>query len=362
MKVIILGAGSHGLSLAYHLLKEGVDVTLVEKGEVNHGSSGRNAGRFRYHFNSKQNIEYAKEAIPYLLSICQELPLNPFCSRTGYLWILDEEEIERMKLLDSLWRSEGVGGEFIDCSQFSFLKEGKCYYAPQDGSFHHDYLSLGLYIEIAKMGGKLVRGEALSFLTSGGKVVGVKTNNGEIEGDVIAVTLGAWTGEFMSRNGISLPIKPEKREIFITEGVKFRIKPLVIGNGFYFSQTLKGELIGGADYAKEASGMDVSLIDAIDFISFIRRTVRNLDGVRLLRGWSGYYEITPDHSHIMGFDPSWPEGLFVDAGYSGHGVMFSAYSGKVMSDVILGRRNKFLDVFSPSRFQMRRLLDENMVI
>lgn len=43
----------------------------------------------------------------------------------------------------------------------------------------------------------------------------------------------------------------------------------MIGNGFYFSQTLKGELIGGADYAKEASGMDVSLIDAIDFISLL---------------------------------------------------------------------------------------------
>ncbi|BBG25109.1 D-amino acid dehydrogenase [Sulfuracidifex tepidarius] len=361
MHFVVLGAGAHGLSLAYHLLKEGEKVTVVEKGEVSHGSSGRNAGRYRYHFFSRENVEFAKEAIPYLLSMCKKLPLNPVCMKTGYLWT----ETEGVRKLDPMWRAEGVGGKFVECSEFPFMKGGEgeeCYYAPQDGSFHHDYISLGLYLEIKRMGGEFVRGEAKELVKRQGKVVGVKVEDHVVGGDAVAVTLGAWTGEFMRRNGIDVPITPEKRELFLTEGVKFRVKPLVIGRGFYFSQTLKGELIGGIDSPESSLTLDTSLVNSLSFISHVRKVVKGLEGVRLLRSWSGYYEITPDRSHVMGFDPSWPENLFVDAGYSGHGMMFSLYAGKVISDFMLGRRNKFVEIFSPSRFQRHVTVDERMVI
>ncbi len=355
MEVLVLGAGAHGLSLAYHLLLEGVKVTLVEKGEVSHGSSGRNAGRFRYHFMSRENVEFAKEAIPYLLSLCRKLPLNPVCVKTGYLWIADE----KIREMDTLWRGEGVGGKFVECDEFSLKREGECYYAPQDGSFHHDYLSLGLFMEVKRMGGKLVRGEATKVLVREGKTEGVLVDGSTLKGDAVVVTMGAWTGEFMKSNGIDLPITPEIRELYLTEGVKFRVKPLVIGDGFYFGQTLKGEFLGGTD---DPGVGGISLENSLKFLDYLRRTVRGVEGVRILRTWSGYYEMTPDRSQVMGFDPSWPEGLFVDAGYSGHGMMFSPYSGKVMADLLLGRKNKFVDMFSPKRFRTRSLLDERMVI
>ncbi|AEB95952.1 MULTISPECIES: NAD(P)/FAD-dependent oxidoreductase [Metallosphaera] len=367
MNVVILGAGSHGVSLAYHLVKKGEkNVTIVERQRINYGSSGRNAGRFRYHFYTKENVEFAKDAIPYLLQLCRRLPLNPICMRTGYVWVLEDQRIsEVIKKMDSLWRSLGVGGRFLNCSELDYLKsESECYLAPQDGSFHHDYLTFGM-LEDIKNSVKIVYGDANKLIVSGGRISGVRIENNVINADVVTVTLGAWSGKFMAENGIRVPIEPEKKEIFITEDIRYRVKPLVITPSTYFSHTLKGEIIGGVEDTRERGflDLDVSLGRMTLFLKDVRRLVKGAEGIRVLRGWAGYYEMTPDHSHIMGYSNEWPEGLYIDAGYSGHGMMFSPYSGKIMADLILDdEKNKFIDVFSPDRFNLNRLIDERMVI
>ncbi|PSN93838.1 FAD-dependent oxidoreductase, partial [Candidatus Marsarchaeota G2 archaeon ECH_B_SAG-C16] len=80
------------------------------------------------------------------------------------------------------------------------------------------------------------------------------------------------------------------------------------------------------------------------------------------RQWSGYYEVTPDHSQIMGAHPSWPEGLFVAAGFSGHGMMMSPLAGELMAEYIAtGRIPDLMRPYSPERFDENRLIDEAMV-
>ncbi len=286
--------------------------------------------------------------------------------KTGYLWILeDERALEAMKRNDSLWKSLGVGGKFMDCSEFDYLKsDGQCYLAPQDGSFHHDYLTFGLYEEI-KGQVTMITGEADKLLFSGGKVRGVRVKENVIDADAVVVTLGAWSGKFMAQNGIRLPIEPEKKKFFITEDLKYRVKPLVITSKVYFSHTLKGEILGGVEDKRERGFLDfdVSYERLSIFLKDVRRLVKGAEGIRVLRGWGGYYEMTPDHSHVMGFSSTWPEGLYVDAGYSGHGMMFSPYSGKLMADLIAdGVKSRFIDVFGPERFEKNRLVDERMVI
>ncbi|QKQ99977.1 FAD-binding oxidoreductase [Metallosphaera tengchongensis] len=367
MRIAILGGGGHGVSVAYHLAKKGVkDISIIEMKRINYGSSGRNAGRYRYHFHSKENVDFAKHAIPYLLELCKKLPLNPVCYRTGYLWILkNDETFNFIRRMDTLWESFGVGGKFLDCSEMDYLKsQDQCYLAPQDGSFHHDYLTFGLYEEI-KEKVKIINGEAREILTSGGKVVGVRVNEVTFPADQVVVTLGAWAGDFLGKNGFKVPIEPEKKEIFITEDLKFRVKPLVISDQIYFSHTLKGEIIGGIEDSSPRmfTNFDVSLERTLIFLKELRKLVKGAEGIRILRGWSGYYEMTPDHSHIMGYSQMWPEGLYIDAGYSGHGMMFAPFSGKIMADLIAdGYKNKFLDVFNPDRFERNKLVDERMVI
>ena len=368
--MIIVGAGSHGLSLAYHLVKKGVkDIKIVEMKRVGFGSSSRNASRFRYHFNSRENINYAKKAIPYLISQAKELKLNPMLYFTGYLWILREEsQISTMRKLDSIWKGEGIGGSFIECGEFNFLKyDGLCYYAPQDGAFHHDYILYSYYLEI-KDKVKLLIDEVKRIVIEGQRLRGVELlNGGFIQDNEVVVTAGAWSGRLLEKSGIKLPIYPEKKEIFITEDISFRVKPLVIDTykKVYFSQTLKGEIIGGTETPAPYDFLPFtnSFEEMVKFLTAVREMVKGAEGIGILRGWSGYYEMTPDSSHIMGFDEEWPEGLYVDAGYSGHGMMFAPYSGKLMADLILnGKIADEMRPFLPNRFREGKLIGENLVI
>lgn len=367
--MIIIGAGAHGLSLAYHLVKEGVNnITIVEQKRIGYGSSSRNAGRFRFHFYSRENIEFALEGINYLIRQRGELKYNPLVYKTGYLWLLnDEKSIETFRKLHTLWSSYAIGGKFLDCNEFEFLKvDGTCYFAPQDGAFHHEYMIYSYYEEI-KEKVSIKYAKVSRILYNNGKVVGVKLENGgEIKDDQVVITAGAWSGELLKTVDINLPIYPDRREIFITEDVKFRIKPLIIDlkRKIYFSHTLKGEIIGGIE--KEDVGFkefSISFLDSMEYLQKLREVVKGVEGIGILRGWSGYYEMTPDHSHVMGYGNDWPEGLFINAGYSGHGMMFAPYAGKIMAELIAdNRKNKFIHIFSPDRFKDGRLIEEKMVI
>jgi sarcosine oxidase subunit beta len=368
--IIIVGAGAHGLSLAYHLKKKGInDVTIIEMKRIGYGSSSRNAARFRYHFKSRENINFALKAIPYLLEQAKELPLNSFVYKSGYLWVLkDEKNYKVLSSLDSLWKGFGIGGKFVNCRDFYFLNiDSDCYLAPQDGAFHHDYLLYSYYIETK--GYKFIFDTVEKVVVESGKVKGVKLSTGSIiSGDTVVITAGAWSNEILKRsNVLEVPIYPEKKEIFITEPIKFMIKPLVIDESdeVYFSQTLKGEIIGGMSYERERGFLPFSnsFNEIVRFSKAIKSLVKDIEGIGILRGWSGYYEMTPDSSHIMGYYNEWPEGLYIDAGYSGHGMMFAPYSGKLMADLIVdGIISEEVKVFSPERFRENRLINENLVI
>ncbi|WP_016730931.1 NAD(P)/FAD-dependent oxidoreductase [Saccharolobus islandicus] len=371
--IIIVGAGSHGLSLAYHLVKKGYDkkdLTLIEWKRIGYGSSSRNASRYRYHFYSKENVEYAINAINYLKKQSKELEYNSLLLRTGYLWIINEEkEYSSFKKLDSFWSSYNIGGKFIECKdRYSYIKfEGQCYLAPQDGAFHHDYILYSYYYSI-KDRVSMIYDKVVSLIKDDNKIKGVKLSSGkELYGDKIIVTAGAWSSEILSSIGIKIPIFPEKKEIYITEPLRYFIEPLIINSKLqiYFSQTLKGEIIGGIEDKREYKFEEftISISNTIKFLKGIRQLLKGIEGIGVLRGWSGYYEMTPDSSQIMGYSDDWPEGLFIDAGYSGHGMMFAPYSGKIMADLIADNyKNKFIDIFSPSRFKLNKLINETLVI
>jgi sarcosine oxidase subunit beta len=366
--IVIVGAGAHGLSAAYHLLKRGVrDVTIVEATRVGYGSSSRNVSRYRVYFNDRKNLKYAQEAMRFFSAESKRLNLNPMFYRTGYLWVLGNTVPEGFRRSSSLWDSEGLGGKYLECDQFPFLKTGlgNCYYGPIAGSFHHDYVTLSYYMEV-KGTHRFMKGEVTKILASSGKVKGLLVNGVELQADQVLVTAGAWSSNVLSSPDLSIPVTPERKEAYITEDVKFRVKPLVIdlGTGVYFSHTLKGEIIGGVD--KGVSGFvdfSTSLSNMMSYLRRLRELVKGIDGIGILRGWSGFYEMTPDRSHVMGFDPQWPEGLFVDAGYSGHGMMMAPLSGELMAKMITeGKVDPLAAPFTPERFRTHKLLQESMVI
>src|SRR3984893_15311698 len=94
--VVVIGAGIMGLSVAYHLAERGVtNVTVIDKGYLCGGASGRNGGGVRAQWSSEANVRLMLESIRMCREFANEMKINVWFRQGGYLFIARTEEVRR---------------------------------------------------------------------------------------------------------------------------------------------------------------------------------------------------------------------------------------------------------------------------
>ncbi|BDR92141.1 NAD(P)/FAD-dependent oxidoreductase [Vulcanisaeta souniana] len=375
---VVIGAGIVGLATAYYLARRGFSVVVLEKSYVGSGSSTRNAGRYRVHFGNRENTEFAIRAIRKLESLSGELGWNGVFERAGYLWLARRKEVLEHygKLNEQLWKPMGVPVQILTVDElrdrFPYINTQGivgAIFGPQDGAFHHDYLVMGYYERSLDLGVKVFEySEVKNIGIENGRVTSVSSGDVFVRTKNVIFTAGAWTGEVMKRTlNIDIPIKPARREIGITEPVRPLINTYVIDTetNLYVGQTMRGEILGSV----ELEGGEGFLPYGNTFTwltTWARETVKlipSLRNIRVMRIWSGYYEMTPDHSHVMGRSSTWPEGVYVLSGFSGHGFMLGPYAAELLARYIAdGVVDPIMKPFLPDRFATGNLIKELLVI
>ena len=380
--VIVIGGGVIGLSIAYNILKlkPNLKVVVLEQKYIGYGASTRNASHIRVHFWSEENARFAVESWRLMAKIASELKWNPLRYLGGYLWLVYDEEILKAyeDMNERLWSRLGFPVKILDRSEvkrrYPYINTNGLYMAvfgPQDGKIHHDFITYGYYYGIKKLGGKVLEyTPAIKIRVEREKVIGVETTVGFLESDKVIVAAGAWSRKLFNDIGLDLPLEPARKEIFVSEPTKPFIKPLIVdmredSKGLYICQTQRGEVMGSIDYpeVKNTFKFTNTLRWMATFSRLAIRLIPTLRRLRFLRLWSGNYNMSPDHSHILGRDDEWPDGLYVATGFSGHGFMMAPYTGVVMAKYIVeGIIPELMKPYLPSRFREGRLIKETMVI
>jgi sarcosine oxidase subunit beta len=170
---------------------------------------------------------------------------------------------------------------------------------------------------------------------------------------------------------VELPVEPLRRMLVPSEPFdEFpHSSPMVIDmtNGFHFRPEGRGFLMAWND-PEETPGFKTdfenSFIEKVLTRAADRVPVFENLAVNPKRAWAGLYEMTPDHHAILGPVEQVP-GFFLANGFSGHGVMHSPATGKILSDLILtGKTDVVADVsvLSFQRFAQGKLLHETAVL
>jgi sarcosine oxidase subunit beta len=166
--------------------------------------------------------------------------------------------------------------------------------------------------------------------------------------------------------GIEIPTHPHRHEICSTEPLKPWLKPLVadLDDGLYFSQSTRGEIVGGVSNAKVPAGNDQS--SSYRFLSLysraLLRTCPLLGQVKILRQWAGSYDISPDANPIVGKVDAL-DGFFLVSGFMGHGFMIAPVIGRLMAQHIAEDSDlPALERWNLRRFESGQLLSEGMII
>src|SRR5512143_1804034 len=106
--VIIIGAGVHGASLAFHLSRRGVKALVLEKKFVAAGATGRSSGLVRMHYDVRQDTELAWISFQYFRNWRAEVGGDCGFTRTGFLQLVAPRDIATLKANVAMNQDIGV--------------------------------------------------------------------------------------------------------------------------------------------------------------------------------------------------------------------------------------------------------------
>ena len=373
--VVIIGGGIVGLSIAYYLaLKKAGRIVLFEKGQLGEGSTSRCVGGIRTQFSTEINIRFSLESLKTFEQFGEEFGVNPEFKRIGYLFFATTDwEMEIFKENIKLQKKFNIPVELLSPDEIStrwpYLRIDDILggtFCSWDGYAGPSEILSGFAGGAKRAGVKIYEGAEVSrILSEKGKVKGVKVGEEVISTSTVVNAGGPYAASIGEMVGIKIPVKPLRRQIFVT--APFHLTdcpfPLTIDfhRGWYFRQEGDGLLLSGPLDLEPSFNLNIDYEAMAETSENSMSRVPVLEKARIARGWAGLYEISPDNHAIMGRVPE-VEGFILANGFSGHGFQHSPGVGKVISELIVNGKAITIDISSLSieRFERGELMLEPM--
>jgi sarcosine oxidase subunit beta len=381
-EIVIIGGGIVGSSIAYHLTKQGCRDVLVLEREPHPGlgSTGKSMGGVRAQFATDVNIQMSLYSIPFFPQFEKETGHPTGYKPHGYLFAATTEthlsylrtNLQRQQALglhqaQMLTRDE-IAAIFPPMKSDDILAGTFC---PTDGFVDPHSMMTGFMTVAEQHGAKLERhSPVLRILSENGAVTAVETEKETIATRVVVNAAGVWAPDLAKSAGADLPIKPLRRMLIPTEpfpNIPDRLPMIVdMSTGFHFRPEGVGLLLAWNDPHEPygyRTDFDPAFIEKVLTRAADRVPAFAELAVNPRRCWAGMYDMSPDKHSILGPAPE-VRGLFYANGFSGHGVMHSPATGKIVADLILRGSTDLIDasVLSVERFAQGRAIQETAVL
>jgi sarcosine oxidase subunit beta len=381
-EVVIIGGGIVGSSIAYQLTAAGCrDVVILEReSSQGKGSTGKSMGGVRAQFSTPVNIRMSLYSIPFFRNFEQVMSHQSGYRAQGYLFVAttdrhleylranyDRQVAEGLttaslvsredivKMVPQLRSDDILGGSF--CST--------------DGFVDPYSVMTGFTLRAVDQGAQLLRDAEVTGLSLDAQgVTAVQTTQGSIATRTVVNAAGAWSAAIANMAGIDLPVEPLRRMLVPTEPFDkvAHSAPMVVdmSTGFHFRPEGLGLLLAWNDHDEKPgfnTTFDRGFVEKVLTRAVDRVPVLEDLAVNPSRAWAGLYEMTPDHHPVLGAAPG-VGGLYFANGFSGHGVMHSPATGKILADLILQGTTDLIDarLLDYARFSEGRLIEETAVL
>jgi FAD-dependent oxidoreductase domain-containing protein 1 len=366
--VVIIGGGVVGASTAFHLLEDGFKgrVLVIERDpSYQFASSALAMGGVRQQYMSDVNVRM----VQYSLTVFELMPECRFRQR-GYLFLANESNWSKVKRRHDVQKSLGAVCEMLSVSDIRrLIPELRCddliggLLGSKDG-YVDARATLGAFRNRAEKAGAEFVPDEVHRIDHRSVYA---TRSGRIDTDQIVIACGAYSAPIAQTIGVALPIVPVRQQLFrcaLPRPWTYEFPMTVDPGGLHWRSDGSLEIILAKTKPDEPPGIrfecDVQRFYDDFFPDLVRRLPEFRD-VKLVFGWGGLYEMTPDQNGII---DQIAEGVYAAAGFSGHGLMLSPATGKLMSELI--RTGKFETVdatpLSFPRFERNELFwDEAMI-
>ncbi|MEV5500679.1 FAD-dependent oxidoreductase [Nonomuraea fuscirosea] len=356
-RIVIIGGGVGGASVAYHLTQLGErDVVLLERDELTSGSTFHSAGlvgQLRADPTLTRMNQYSVELYRTLDAGWTE------CG--GIKLASTPERMEEIRRQIGWARTFGLPLEEISVAEAVELfplmdPEGVvgAAYLPTDGQIDPSQLCYALATRAREGGARLrTRTRVLGVRTAGGRVTGVRTDQGDIDCEIVVNCGGMFAAEIGRMAGVRVPIVPMSHQYVVTDAFHdhaglptLRDPDLLV----YYRQEVQGLVMGGyertcapwtagpnafdavpADFNGRLLPEDYPRFEEISDNSRVRVPAMADVGIRKLI--NGPEAFTPDNEFCLG--ETEVAGFYVAAGFCAHGIAGAGGIGRIMAEWIV---------------------------
>lgn len=357
-KIVVVGAGIMGASIAYHLVKRGAKVTLVERA---HPAAGTTKDSFAW-----INSTYSKSPKPYFdlnaMGIAHwrrvdrefngELPLR----WTGSVeWYKEAEAVAAFRAKVARHQAWGYATHWLEASEFERLlpkavvAEGRlAAFASQEAGLD-PVAAVNLIVKKAKQLGVAVEYpcEVTGLDVANGRIRGVMTTRGKLEADVVVSASGNGTTSLAKMAGVSIPLKDDPGVLAHTAPMPQTLERIALAPEGHTKQNLDGRFVTGSDFG----GTPTIRHDrefGLELLASAAKVFPHLKGAKLEAVTYGHRVMPADEYPIVGFTPQVPN-LYVAAMHSG--ITLSQLMGNFSTMEILdATRIDMLAPYRPERF------------
>lgn len=404
-EVLVIGAGLIGSSVAMHLAQKGVSNVRVVDFDLEGvlSSSELNAGGVRATWSQEINIEASKLSIEHFAKNAERVGYRD----CGYLWLYEAPKFERALKMRELQQKLGWTVNVWDIPELKrnipFMDKtddlAGALFSPRDGLLNPNLLKNYFREEATRSGAQFEDGvlilasekkqgtgyclkakklkrplsiEHRTRVLSGPPGVtgeyGDEMEDKVFEAEVVINCTGAWASRMAEILGYTSPSQAARAQVCIFDSRTLDLSSygmIVDSSGVYFHPEAT-HVLAGFSNPNEPPGVNYHYDGDSFFMETIWPALYNrstgFEELKQVTGWAGLYEVSPDHSAIIG-SVGLP-GIYEAHSFSGHGVMHSYAAGLGLAELITDGKYQTLDfsILSGDRFEKGNLVPEGLVI
>lgn len=370
--VLIIGAGVIGSSIAYYAAKAGMNVQVIDAHKAPGNASRVAAGLIAPSpqlTNESPFSQIALASVKLFSALRDELyehsGIDIQLNYCGTLRIATTEEqatnqqkrlMKQLKLgLDLRWLHPSEVQEFEPTMTNNIYG---AVYGPQEGQVNATRL-ISAYTKAAQLlKANFVCASVKGFLTRKSRVLGIKTDKGNILSGHIVLANGAWSSLLGEQLGIHIPIVPERGQLIAVSHSMPRIRHIVFGGQIYLAPKQQGSLLIGSikDYVGYTQRTTIAAVSELltkSLTIFPHLSLASLQSTRV-----GLRPRTPDGCPIIGPIKAW-EGISIAAGHNSNGLLLSAITGQIITAQLRGTAEPInSELYRLERFEVHNAMSE----
>jgi glycine/D-amino acid oxidase-like deaminating enzyme len=373
-RVVVVGGGVMGASIAYHLAARGADVTLLERAALCSGPTRHSTAIVRLHYTQQLLVRMAAHGLRVYRDFEREVGATAGFTRTGMLFGVTEDERASLAANVELGRSEGVDTSLVSADEVRLIDprvvtDGMAFCYEPEAGYCDPYLATVGYAAGATRSGATIRERTRVEAVEDGSVA---TPAGALEADAVVVAAGPWSPALLEPLGYALPVTAAPAEVGryrLPDG--FGAAPPAVADfsaaAVYFRPAAEPGFLEVGSLAPEHADDRVDPDEPIegarpttlrDYAAAVGARLRGAANGHWRGAWTGIYDVTPDWEPVIDRVPG-TERVFVASGFSGHGFKLAPAVGLSIAELILDGETRTFDVglLNADRFARAELIE-----